>query len=41
MNQDKLLTKDEHIVNFIKSFVAIEQAMEPYKEQRKEDNLWL
>ena len=47
MNQDKLLTKDEHIVNFIKSFVAIEQAMEPYKEQRKDlrqsynENSWL
>ena len=45
--QDKLLTKDEHIVNFIKSFVEIEQAMEPYKEQRKDlrqsynENAWL
>ena len=47
MDQDKLLTKDEHIVNFIKSFVEIEQAMEPYKEQRKDlrqsynENCWL
>ncbi len=47
MDQDKLLTKDEYIVNFIKSFAEIEQAMEPYKEQRKDlrqsynDNGWL
>ena len=40
-------TKQEHVVEFIKSFDANEQAMEPYKEHRKDlrknyvDNGWL
>ena len=39
--------KKEHFKNFLKSFVALEQQMEPYKEQRKDlrksfkDNNWL
>ena len=35
-NDDKLLTKEEHLANYIKTFVAIEDAMEPFKEQRKD-----
>ena len=27
-------TKEEHLSNYIKTFVAIEDAMEPFKEQR-------
>ena len=47
MNDDKLPNKDEHIINFIKSFVSLEEAMEPYKEQKRElreqyhENNWL
>lgn len=46
-NNDKLLTKEEHLANYIKTFVAIEDAMEPFKEQRKDlresysENGWL
>lgn len=46
-NIDKPRTKEELIVDFIKSMVAIEEAIEPYKEQRKDlkkqykDNSWL
>ena len=46
-NDDKLLTKEEHLANYIKTFVAIEDAMEPFKEQRKDlresynENGWL
>ena len=41
------LTKEDHIVNYIKSIATIEEAMVPYKEQRKDlrksyvDNGWL
>ena len=35
-NDDRLLTKEEHLANYIKTFVAIEDAMEPFKEQRKD-----
>ena len=34
-NDDKLLTKEEHLSNYIKTFVAIEDAMEPFKEQKR------
>jgi len=43
----KQVTKEEHIVNFIKTFKAIEEAMEPFKDQRRElresydENSWL
>jgi len=46
-NNDKLLTKEEHLSNYIKTFVAIEDAMEPFKEQRSDlresynENGWL
>ena len=45
--EDKLTTKEEHLANYIKTFVAIEDAMEPFKEQRKDlresydENGWL
>jgi len=45
--EEDLLTKDEHIVNFIKAFVAIEQEMEPLKEHIRDlrssysENDWL
>ncbi|HEC72059.1 MAG: hypothetical protein ACTSW7_00935 [Candidatus Thorarchaeota archaeon] len=40
-------SKDELIIDFIKSMVAIEEAIEPYKEQKKDlkkqykENSWL
>ena len=46
-NNEKVLTKEEHLANYIKTFVAIEDAMEPFKEQRKalresyDENGWL
>tara|TARA_A100001011_G_C14256955_1_gene820479 strand:+ start:866 stop:1165 length:300 start_codon:yes stop_codon:yes gene_type:complete len=46
-NMKKPLAKEEHIANYIKTFVAIEDAMEPFKEQRKDlresyaENGWL
>ena len=46
-NNDKLLTTEEHLLNFVKEFSAIEDAMEPFKEQRRDlresysDNGWL
>ncbi|MBT96444.1 MAG: hypothetical protein CL431_10815 [Acidimicrobiaceae bacterium] len=44
---DKLLTTEEHISNYVREFAAIEDAMEPFKEQRRDlresydDNGWL
>tara|TARA_R110002074_G_scaffold192740_1_gene358555 strand:- start:38 stop:340 length:303 start_codon:yes stop_codon:yes gene_type:complete len=41
------VSKEEYVVNYLKSMIAIEQAMEPYKEQKKElrkeymENGWL
>lgn len=46
-NIDSPRTKGELIVSFIKSMVSIDEAIEPYKEQRKDlkkeykDNDWL
>ena len=40
-------TKEMYVVNYLKSMLAIEQAMEPYKEQKKDlrkeyiENNWL
>ena len=28
--------KEQYVVNYLKSMLAIEEAMEPYKEQKKE-----
>ena len=47
MDDNKEYTRDEHLINFIKSFAQIEECIEPYKEQRKDlresyrDNNWL
>ena len=47
MNQEKEVSKEEYAVSYLKSMIAVEQAMEPYKEQKKElrkeyiDNGWL
>ena len=35
-NLEKEITKEERVVNYLKSMISIEQAMEPYKEQRRE-----
>ena len=29
-------SKEEYIVNYLKSMIALEEAMEPYKEQKRE-----
>ena len=40
-------TKEQHIINYLKSLFAIEEAIEPYKEQKKDlrveyvENSWL
>jgi hypothetical protein len=40
-------TKDEYVITYLKSMIALEQAMAPYKEQKKElraefiENGWL
>ena len=34
-NNEETLTKEEHLANYIKTFVAIEDAMEPFKEQKR------
>lgn len=45
--EEDFLSKDEHIVNFIKAFVAIEEEMQPLKEHLKDlkasyaENDWL
>ena len=46
-NEDQTQSREEHLSNYIKTFVAIEEAIEPFKEQRKDlresyaDNGWL
>lgn len=46
-NEDKTQSREEHLSTYIKTFVAIEEAIEPFKEQRKDlresysDNGWL
>jgi len=40
-------TKEEYAINYLKSLIALEEAMEPYKEQKKDlrkeyiENGWL
>jgi len=44
---DEEATKEQYVVNYLKSMLALEEAMEPYKEQKKElraeyiENEWL
>ena len=46
-DQEEETSKEEYAVNYLKSMIAIEEAMEPYKEQKKElrkeymENGWL
>ncbi len=45
--KEKVLTQEEHVRNFIRSVDAIETAMEPFKDQKRdlrssyEENKWL
>ena len=45
--QDNEESKEHYVVNYLKSMIALEEAMEPYKEQKKElraeyiENGWL
>jgi len=34
--QEEETTKEQYVVEYLKSMLAVEQAMEPYKEQKKE-----
>ena len=44
---DEEATKEQYVINYLKSMVALEEAMEPFKEQKKElrveyvENGWL
>ena len=45
--KEKEITKEEHVANYIKTLRAIEDAMEPFKDQKRDlresynDNNWL
>ena len=45
--REDLLSKEEHVKNFIKSFAAVEEAIEPFKDQKRDlrssydENNWL
>ena len=47
VNKEEETSKETYVVNYLKSLLAIEQAMDPYKEQKKElrkeyiENGWL
>jgi len=34
--EEEEFTKEHYVLNYLKSVIAIEEAMEPYKEQKKE-----
>ena len=34
--EERSVSKEEYAVSYLKSMIAIEQAMDPYKEQKKE-----
>ena len=44
---DKETSKEQYVINYLKSMLALEEAMDPYKEQKKDlrkeyiDNDWL
>ena len=46
-NEEGEATKEQYVINYLKSMVALEEAMEPFKEQKKElraeyvENGWL
>ena len=35
-SKNDLLSKEEHVKNYIKSFAAIEEAIEPFKDQKRD-----
>ena len=45
--KEKEISKEEHLINYVKTFAAIEAAMEPFKDQRRDlresysENNWL
>ena len=45
--EDKALSKDEHMVNYIKTMIEIDKALEPFREHAKDlkksyvENSWL
>ena len=47
MSENNEINKEKHVQTFIKSFVAIEDAMEPFKDQKRDlrenydENGWL
>ena len=47
MKNENEITKEQHVQTFIKRFVAIEEAMEPFKDQKRDlrgnydENGWL
>lgn len=47
LDKEEETSKEVYVVNYLKSLLAIEQAMDPYKEQKKElrkeyiENGWL
>ena len=47
VNKEEETSKETYVINYLKSLLAVEQAMEPYKEQKKElrkeyiENGWL
>jgi|TARA_Y100000310_G_scaffold154471_1_gene154041 gamma-glutamyl:cysteine ligase YbdK (ATP-grasp superfamily) len=47
LDKEEETSKEVNVVNYLKAMLAIEQAMEPYKEQKKElrkeyiENGWL
>ena len=34
--REDMLSKEEHVKNFIKSFAAVEEAIEPFKDQKRD-----
>lgn len=46
-NQEDAVSKDERILNYIKSIAALDEALQPFKEQKKDlktnyvENGWL
>ena len=47
LDKEEETSKEVHVINYLKSLCAIEQAIEPYKDQKKElrkdyiENGWL
>ena len=46
-NKEEEITKEQYVISYLKSLLALEEAIEPYKEQKKElrgeyiENGWL